>query len=596
MTEIAARLARPIQRLGRPSGVVVAVAVLVALLGAVLLARAYSLRDSVLPGVSVAGVDVGGLAPADARARIDQQIGERLGTPVEIVVGDKSIRVTPLNIFRVDGAASEQAAYDAARESVTARFGALAVPFAVQQEVEPVLRIHESGLSALADDLAAMTKRAISARVSMEGKDAVVVPGQAGTAIDEAAVLAQLEATALAGLPSFDVQLHTVEPPISTAAAERAATIARTIAAAPVTLALHGEGQIGQLGRLQLASLVRFEPKAGAVEVVLDPAGVERKLHPLVKPFAEKPVDATFSVSGDRAYLIKAKNGTTLDVKAAQHAIYEAGSGPGRRIAALGLATLEPELTTKEAKALGIHEQISTFTTDMGLSSPNRIWNVHLLGQYLDGTIVKAGETFSYNDVVGPRTIERGFREGQMIFGGVLIPSIGGGVCQTATTIFNTAFEAGLPVKERHNHSWYISHYPIGRDATVNWGSPDLKFKNDLDHALLIKTSYTDSTLTFTFYGMKQSRRVVTSTGPQENFTSPQPSYAYDPAAPKGSIRTVTGSHESGFDITVYRKVYERGKLIRKDSFVSHYVAVGDTIIYGPGTHPPRIDFVLPSI
>jgi vancomycin resistance protein YoaR len=81
----------------------------------------------------------------------------------------------------------------------------------------------------------------------------------------------------------------------------------------------------------------------------------------------------------------------------------------------------------------------------MGESSPNRIWNVHLLGNYLDGTILEAGETFSYNEVVGPRTIERGFREGQMIFGGRLIPSIGGGVCQTATTIFNAAFEAGLP-------------------------------------------------------------------------------------------------------------------------------------------------------
>jgi hypothetical protein len=112
----------------------------------------------------------------------------------------------------------------------------------------------------------------------------------------------------------------------------------------------------------------------------------------------------------------------------------------------------------------------------------------------------------------------------------------------------------------------------------------------------MIKSSYTDSTLTFTFYGTNPHRKVDLQTGQQTNFTSPKPSYAYDPAAPEGSIRTVSGSHESGFDITVYRKVWERGKLIRKDSFVSHYVAVGDTIIYGPGTHPPRIDFVIPSI
>ena len=154
MTEIAARLARPIQRLGRPSTVFLVAALVIAVAGVALLARAYTLRDSVLPGVSVAGVDVGGLAPADARARIDAEVGARLDEPVEIVVGGKSLRVTPSNIFQVDGAASERAAYDSARESLSARLGALAVPFAVHRDVQPVLRVHESGRAALADELA----------------------------------------------------------------------------------------------------------------------------------------------------------------------------------------------------------------------------------------------------------------------------------------------------------------------------------------------------------------------------------------------------------------------------------------------------------
>src|SRR3954452_4396086 len=594
MTEIAARLARPIQRLGRPSTVFLVSALVIAVAGVAVLARAYTLRDSVLPGVSVAGVDVGGLAPADARARIEAEVGARLDQPIEIVVGGKSLRVTPSNIFQVDGAASEHAAYDSAREPVYARLGALALPFAVQRDVQPVLRVHESGRAALADELAALTRRAVSARVSMEGKEAVVVPGRAGTAIDDEAVIESLRETALAGLPSFDVQVQSVEPPISTDVAERAATTARTIAAAPVRLELEGEGGVGQLGRLQLASLVRFEPKAGAVNVVLDPAGIERKLHPFVKPFTQKPEDATFRVSGDRAYLIKAKNGTTLDVKGAQSAIYEAGTDAGRRLAVLGLATLAPALTTKDAKALGISERISTFTTDMGLSSSNRIWNVHLLGNYLDGTIVKAGETFSYNEVVGPRTIERGFREGQMIFGGVLIPSIGGGVCQTATTIFNAAFEAGLPVSERHNHSWYISHYPMGRDATVSWGGPDLVFKNDLKHAILIDVSYTDATFTISFYGTKQGRKVTSTTASPSNYTQPKMQYAIDPTAAPGS-QTVVAGGGPGFDTNVHRKVYEHGKLIREDDFFTRYTPENPTTVYGPGGKPPGPYIILPT-
>src|SRR5207248_7555444 len=169
----------------------------------------------------------------------------------------------------------------------------------------------------------------------------------------------------------------------------------------------------------------------------------------------------------------------------------------------------DPDLTPAKANALGTREKLVSFTTEMGLSSSNRIHNVHLIADFIDGTLIRPGETFSFNDVVGPRTSQRGFLEGQMIIGSLVLPSIGGGVCQTATTLFNDAFEIGLPIVERTNHNLYLSHYPPGRDATVSSGGPDFKFENDLKHAILIKTSYTDSTLTFTFYGTNEHRRVV---------------------------------------------------------------------------------------
>jgi vancomycin resistance protein YoaR len=594
MTEIAARLARPIQRLGRQSLVAFVVAFAIALAGVAVLVRGYIMRDAVLPGVSVAGVDVGGLSPAEARARIDAEIGARLDQPVTIAVGAKSFRVTPSNIFRVDAEATERAAFASARSSTAARLGALAVPFLAKQEVDPVLRVHASGKAALAEELADQTKRAVSARVAMDGANAIVVPGRAGTGIDETAVLNVLEATALAGLSTLEVHLQTVQPPISTAAAERAAMTARTLAAGAVRLKLKHEGVIGTLDRDELASFIRFQPRAGALQVVLDRGKVGDTVAPLVKPYTSKPADATFQISGDRAYLLKAKNGTTLDLRGAQRSILTAGTGPGRRLAQLALVPLAPGLTTKEARALGIHRRISTFTTDMGASSANRIWNVHLLGDYLNGTIVKSGQTFSYNDVVGPRTVERGFREGQEIFGGVLIPSIGGGVCQTATTIFNAAFEAGLPVQERHNHSWYISHYPLGRDATVSWGGPDLVFKNDLKHAILINVTYTDTTFTINFYGTPQGRKVVSTTSSPSNYTQPSMQYAIDPNAAPGS-KTVAAGGGPGFDVNVHRKVFEHGKLVREDDFFTRYTPENPTTIYGPGGHPPGPYVILPT-
>jgi vancomycin resistance protein YoaR len=595
VTEIAARLVRPIRRLRPLSFLAVLIASVIAAVAVLTLVRAYMLRDSVLPGVQVAGVDVGGLSRADARGRIESLIGDRLRQPVDVSLDGDVFTLTPSNLFIVDGTATEKLAYDSERGSFLAHVGALTVPFAAGQDVEPVLRVNRSAETALRKELSGRTHRAVSAKISLRGLEPVVTPGKSGTAVDAATVVALVRDAALKELPSARVPLRTVTPAITTSAAEAAAERARTTLSAPVQIRFRHR-ELGELAPATIADMLRFRADNGEYELVLEADGLQAELAPLAQKYTKDPVDATFRIDGERAHVVKGRNGTTLDLPEAQASVLAAAAVEDDRTARLGLTALEPDLTTGEAKALGIRRQVSTFTTDMGVSSSNRIWNVHLMADYIDGTVVKPGQTFSFNETVGQRTTEHGFREGQMILGSLLLPAIGGGVCQTATTLYNNALQLGLPIKERRNHSWYISHYPIGRDATVNWGGPDFKFKNDLDHALLIKSSYTDSTLTFTFYGTNPHRKVDLETGPQTNFSSPALSYAYDPNAPEGSVRTVAGSHEQGFDIIVSRKVWERGNLIRKDSFTSHYAAVGDTVIYGPGTHPPRIDFVLPSV
>jgi vancomycin resistance protein YoaR len=351
---------------------------------------------------------------------------------------------------------------------------------------------------------------------------------------------------------------------------------------------------VGTLSRDKLAGLVSFKPGGGTYELGLDKEGLQTALLPMVKTTLREPVDADFHIGPQRVRVVPAKPGTTIDVDRAQRTVLAAGLRPEKRLATVGITALAADLTTKEAKALGITERITTFTTDMGDSSANRIWNVHLLGDYLDGTIVRAGETFSYNDVVGPRTVERGFREGQMIWGGVLIPSIGGGVCQTATTIFNAAFEAGLPILARTNHAFYISHYPMGRDATVSWGGPELIFRNDMKNAILIKVSYTNTTFTISFYGTKQGRRVESRTTSPTNYTQPKLQYAVDPSAPPNSV-TRTAAGGPGFDVTVYRNVFQHGELLREDSFFTRYKPENPTAIYGPGKTPPGPYTTLPS-
>ena len=593
MTEMAARLARPIRGLSRAGTVAAVLGLLVLVAGAAVFARALTLRESVLPGVSVAGVDVGGLSRADAQVALQTQLASRLAEPIRIQVGEQSLTVRPDRLWALDARATEERAFQAGRDSLASRLGALAAPFAAEHEVAPVLELRPGEIASLETALRELTSRPVGAGLQMKGAEVVVQPGTPGTTVAVEPLLDSVRAAALAGTGEIVAAVEPVQPGITTAEAEAAALQARGIVAAPVAIRFKGR-EVGALQPRRLARLIRFERAAGAYEVSLDVAGLERALLPMVKAKLRAPVDATFKVVGDRVRVVRSRPGTTLAPKKAQEAVLAAALQPGVRTAAVALTVLPATFTTKAAKAMGIREKISTFTTDMGESSANRIWNVHLLGDYLNGTIIKSGQTFSYNNEVGPRTAERGFREGQMIFGGVLIPSIGGGVCQTATTVFNAAFEAGLPIKTRYNHSFYISHYPVGRDATVSWGGPDLVFRNDLKNAILVKVSYTNTTFTVSFYGTKQRRRVEATTSTPTNYTQPRLQYAIDPSAPPNSVRTAAGGGP-GFDVNVHRKVYQDGKLLRQDDFFTRYVPQNPTAIYGPGKTPPGPYFYLPS-
>jgi vancomycin resistance protein YoaR len=595
MAELAARTPRALRRRRRSRlaalGLVLALLVMAA--GIALFVRAYTVRDAVLPGVSVAGVDLGGLSREEAEARLRAELGPRLARSVRVQVGNQVLVVRPARAWTLDTAATAERAYQAGRGSVASRLGALVAPFAVTQEVAPVLDLRPGERQAIADRLVEITHRPENARLRVDGKTVVVRPGTPGTTVAVDPLLGSVEATALAGGRRLTATVEEVQPPITTEEAEAVAQDARTLLAAPVEIRLRRK-RVGALAPAELAALVRFDPAGGTYDVDLDRDGLRAALLPMVKTKLRAPVDADFEIGGEKVRVVPSKPGTTLDVGKARRAVLAGGLGPGERTASVGLTALAADLTTREAKALGIREEVSSFTTDMGESSANRIWNVHLLGDYLDGTIVEAGDTFSYNEEVGPRTVERGFREGQMIWGGVLIPSIGGGVCQTATTIFNAAFEAGLPVLARTNHAFYISHYPMGRDATVSWGGPELVFRNDLKHAILIKVTYTDATFTVTFYGTKQGRRVESTTSEPTNYTQPRLQYAVDPGAPPNSV-TRTAAGGPGFDVTVYRKVFQRGELIREDSFFTRYKPENPTAIYGPGRTPPGPYFYLPS-
>lgn len=556
------------------TAVLLAVLLLAATVAAV--ARGLQFRGAAKPGVHVLGIDVGG----DNRGQLERTLRRWSTEQVTIRTGGRSYRVPRGWLVSIDVGATANRALAAGSEL------ALIVPARV--DVPPVVgRARHAGNVLYA--LARAGRAPVSAGVALRGTTVVVTPAAAGRQLDSATLLRRL----LQNATVVEAPFERLRPAISDAAAQATATEARALLAQPVLIDYHGARR-GALSPAQIARALSIDARGGRLTVKLDGEALARVVRPRLGPWITRAHNARFVVAGAKVSVAAARPGR--DVVPAQLVRAIESAAKGGHVAHVELGARQPDLTTAKASALGIREKLTSFTTDMGVSSSNRIHNVHLMADYIDGTVIRPGEVFSFNDVVGPRTSARGYLEGQMIIGSLVLPSIGGGVCQTATTLFNDAFNVGLPIVERLNHNLYLSHYPLGRDATVSWGGPDLKFKNDLKHGILIKASYTDSTLTFSFYGSNEHRRVVAKTSSQTNWTGPSMNYAVDPSAPRGSAKVVPGTNEKGFDVSVERTVYDvSGKQLSRDVFRSHYIPDSPTTVYGPGRTPPRPYIVLPS-
>jgi vancomycin resistance protein YoaR len=174
-----------------------------------------------------------------------------------------------------------------------------------------------------------------------------------------------------------------------------------------------------------------------------------------------------------------------------------------------------------------------------------------------------------------------------VIINGELQTGLGGGVCQVSTTVFNAAYEAGLPITARTNHALYISHYPLGRDATVDYPDIDLKFVNDTPHWLLLRTFVGSDSLVVTLYGTPQHRKVETETAPLTVVAQPPVQRVPDPSLPKGETQVVDYG-QPATTTSVHRRVYAPdGKLLSDSTWVSSYVASPKIVDVGT-KKPPR--------
>jgi vancomycin resistance protein YoaR len=205
--------------------------------------------------------------------------------------------------------------------------------------------------------------------------------------------------------------------------------------------------------------------------------------------------------------------GLEVDAAAATEAVAALVGAPERE-APLPATSVPPAVGPEQAQATGIGSLLGTFTTYFTAGQP-RARNIQTIARVVDDTYVAPGELFSLNGVAGPRTRAKGYVADGAIINGQLEDVVGGGVSQFATTLFNAAFFAGLPIEQHKPHSFYISRYPAGRESTVNYGSIDVRIRNDTARGMVVKTWSTARSVTVGIYGDNGGRTVTSTSGPR---------------------------------------------------------------------------------
>ena len=459
------------------------------LLGGTVLGLAFAGSPERLPaGTQIAGVDVSGLTSGEARSLLERKSRELADDPAVFTAEGKTWRVRPRAVVvDVDWGAAVQAA-----ERQGEGFGPLRglKRLGVRVfggEVAPTSRVYQSAVTAYISRFArAVDRPRVEPSLRLKGYEAETVAGRNGRVIDRGAA----EQILVQGLTSLSrepvpLPLKIDRTHVTTRDLAGAEVKADTALSAPADIA-YGPGG-WHLSQRKISRLLAL-PKNGETDLRLEGPRAKRFFANLRKRVEHAPKDARFAVGANNVVrVVPAQSGRKLDVQATTLNIMAALLSTSNRKADLAVVTASPERTTQDAKAMGITGLVGAYETFYG-GVANRIHNVQLVAHLIDNHYIAPGETFSFNATTGERSEDKGFLEAPVIINGELKTGLGGGVCQVSTTTFNAAYEAGLSITDRTNHALYISHYPLGRDATVNYPDTDLKFVNDTGHWLWIRT------------------------------------------------------------------------------------------------------------
>ncbi len=540
----------------RPRQLWIPVVVLLVLVGGYTLLAWWS-STRVPAGVEVAGVQVGGMSEGQARARLEDQLVARAALPLRVSVAERELTISPAGSgleIDVDATVDDVVGFSWDPRVVFRQFsGETSVPAATRVDAAAL----RSSLDALADEV---DTAPVDGGVRFEGAAAVPVAPVPGVTLDVNGSVQAVRAGWPQSGPAIELPAQVEGPAVDQADVDAAiASFAAPATAGPVTVAV-GKTRVA-LTPEQLVPALSLTAQDGELVPAVDGARLKAVLVEVEPGLETATKDATVRIQDGAPVVVPATNGVTLDPTELATAVQAAFAAPDR-VATVAAAVREAEVTTAEAEALGVVEKVSEFATDL-TDNAGRTENITIAADTVDGTLLLPGETFSLNDTLGERTPAKGYNEAPVIVGGRLTIDYGGGVSQVATTLFNGMFFAGLEDVEHKPHSFYISRYPEGREATVNFDNVDLEFTNDSPYGVLIQMYVSGGQVHTRFWSTKVWD-VEAVKGPRTNLTQPGVDTGSGPDC-------VDQAPQSGFDVSVTRIFSQGGAEKKRETFRTRY-------------------------
>ena len=435
---------------GNKKGIIITLSIIIAIIILGIFSVIFALTNisnKILKGVSILGIDVSNLTVDEAKQRINDAINQKFSNDKESLVlkrGDSEVSVNANTFnakFDVDSAIAK--AYNVGRSGniVANNYEILWLKF-FPREIEAELHWDEEFMKTTINDINSKMKDAVvEYSYYIEGKKLIVVNGKEGYVIRKE----QLQNQIIEQLKNIHNPYQEIEIPVDKKIPNK-------------------------IDLEKIRNEIYKEPKDAYVEKNPTKVHVE-----------ESGVDFGISMEEAKRLLQEEKEEYEIPLKI---------TTPKKKLSDLG----------EEA----FPEQIASFSTIYDASSINRAYNVELATKKINGTVIMPGETFSYNKIVGSRTIEAGWKEGTAYIAGKVVPSVGGGVCQVSSTLYNTALLANLEITERTNHTFTVDYVAASRDATVYYGSLDFCFKNTRTYPIKIVATAQNGVCKISMYGIKE--------------------------------------------------------------------------------------------